>query len=624
MSQSKKGKVKKSKKRVASISGNENENSEVWTYGADEPLEHEPWLFPQVYTAFRADQIPSLADNEPPFEIFAEQAVVKTRVMSVWTPLERKHLAHSQTLADEDKRVLPIFFTPISDKPSQRTAKSQESPKIDPLESVSEVQRIPSQSITKKPKTEQSLALGSNKFRDILSTHSQILEYILYYEKRPEIYRPVAVLTGNLKEQIPYELRESSDFVKNDGIIVIELINNSDMQMMRDVAIVRHSNDLVIISPKNESLAFVYGERSGGITFDKESVLQIKGILNVWKNRSMDSLGGGRHNLESNSGAINIVICDNNEIVLVDTNSDYRIDDESYLDTDIVDQSRQSERVSEPLADSLKMANLPFRRPQTDEVFRENQYYPLDFPNYPMRSTSIGPKTSTPVNGRGFQKTPSYEHDVSTESETQNAVKHIPEKLRPNKSPEKHRLTTQITRVQPNDSFGKYGETHSLTLEYIIYYHIYPDVYQPIGLFTGNILGQTFCNQNLNFVQNEGTIRIELVDKNDRMMLTEVEEVLHSKDSVRIVPIGEAICYVYGETCGGFMFGSGSELIVKGQLYYWDNNSLQSNGNAVKGENRMELTQKETKFVLCDDQKLVQITSSLKQINYSKFKIIPQ
>jgi hypothetical protein len=623
MSQSKKGKVKKSKKRVVSISGNENENSEVWTYGADEPLEHSPWLFPQVYTAFRADQIPSLADNEPPFEIFAEQPVVQsqqTRVISVWTPPERKHLAQSQALADEDKRVLPISPTPIADRTSLRTAKSQESPKIDPLENVSEVQRIPSQSITKKSKAEQSLALGSNKFRDILSTHSQTLEYILYYEKRPQIYRPVAVLTGNLKEQIPYELRECSDFVKNDGIIVIELINNSDMQMMRDVAIVRHSDDLVIISPKNESLAFVYGERSGGITFDKESVLQIKGILNVWENRSMNSLGGGRHNLEPNSGAINIVICDNNEIVLVDTNSDYRIDDESYLATENADQSTQSERVSKPLTDSLTMANLPFRRtPQTDEVFGENQYYPSNFPNYPMRSllTSIEPKTSTPVNGRGFQKTPSYEHDVSTESETQNAIKHIPEKLRSKKSPEKPRLTTQITRVRPNDSFGIYGNTHSLRLEYIIYYHIYPDVYRPIGLFTGKILGQTFCNQNFNFLQNEGTIRIELVDKNDRMMLTEVEEVLHSKDSIRIVPIGEAICYIYGEICGGFVFGSGSQLIVKGQLYYWDNNSLQS--SQVKGKNRMELTEKETKFVLCDNEKLVQITSSLKQINYSKF-----
>lgn len=606
MSQSKKGKVKKSKKRVASVSGNENENSEVWTYGADEPLEHEPWLFPQVYTAFRADQIPSLADNEPPFEIFAEQLVVKSQ--QTWTPPERKHSAQSQTLADEDKRVLLISPTQIADRPSPRTAKSQESPKIDPSENVNKVQRIPSQSIIKRPKAEQSLALGSNKFWNILSTHSQILEYILYYKKRSEIYRPVAVLTGNLKEQIPCELRESSDFVKNDGIIVIELINNSDMQMMRDVANVRHSHDLVIISPKNESLAFVYGERSGGITFDKESVLQIKGILNVWKNRSMNSLGGGRHNLEPNSGAINIVICDNNEIVLVDTNSDYRIDDESYLDTDIADQSTQSQRVSEPLTDSLTMANLPFRRTlQTDEVFRENQYYPSDFPNYPLRSllTSIGPKTSTPVNRRGFQKTPSYEHDFSTESETQNAIKHIPEKLRPKKCPEKLRLTTQITRVQPNDPFGKYGDTHSLRLEYIIYYHIYPDVYRPTGIFTGKILGQTFCYQNLNFVQNEGTIRIELVDENDRMMLTEVEEVLHSKDSVRIVPIGEAICYIYGEICGGFTFGSGSEIIVKGRLCYWDNNSLQS--SRVKGQNRMELTEKETKFVLCHNQKLVQI-----------------
>ena len=39
--------------------------------------------------------------------------------------------------------------------------------------------------------------------------------------------------------------------------------------------------------------------------------------------------------MESNSGALDLVICDDDQLVLVDNNSDYVIDDESYLEQNI-------------------------------------------------------------------------------------------------------------------------------------------------------------------------------------------------------------------------------------------------------------------------------------------------
>ena len=170
---------------------------------------------------------------------------------------------------------------------------------------------------------------GSIKHSDIVCKclPSNPINRIIYYERRPSLRRPTAILYGVDWSLTDNDFKEREEFTQKKGIITV---GEDDGKQQIDSTKVKHSNDLLIIQPKNDSNFYIYGEKEKGLKIGPKSVVEIRGILQVLINNEIRPLDGGRHTIDVINGGIKFVICDENQVLMIGDN--YQIDDESYLD----------------------------------------------------------------------------------------------------------------------------------------------------------------------------------------------------------------------------------------------------------------------------------------------------
>jgi len=169
-------------------------------------------------------------------------------------------------------------------------------------------------------------------------TNSHLDEYVIYYTLASNVRQPIATLMGRIRAQIfKHHFFEGRT---NYGTLTTVLLNINDSDLVRDAAIVRHSNQLIVVSANGSAVVKVYDYRGVGFEFGSDSVLKINGKLIVSKTATEELPISGISSLTVKSGSVSVFICDKNQVILLDEGLN------NYCISRMNDQLRASERNS--------------------------------------------------------------------------------------------------------------------------------------------------------------------------------------------------------------------------------------------------------------------------------------